>query len=62
MFGHVFDMSPITPNLVRKVFGLKKATSAQGPSELMYGAEAEAEAEAAFFFGHSLFSVAPGGS
>jgi hypothetical protein len=57
-------MSPITPNLVRKVLGLKKATSAQGPSELMYGAEAEAEAEAeaAFFFGHSLFSVAPGGS
>ena len=36
-FGHAFDMSPITPSLVRKVLSSKKATSAPGPDELMYG-------------------------
>jgi hypothetical protein len=36
-FGHAFDMSPITPCLVRRVLGSKKATSAPGPDELMYG-------------------------
>jgi hypothetical protein len=36
-FGHAFDMSPITPSLVRKVLSLKKATLLPGPDELMYG-------------------------
>jgi hypothetical protein len=36
-FGHAFDMSPITPSLVRKVLGSKKASLAPGPDELMYG-------------------------
>jgi hypothetical protein len=36
-FGHAFDMSPITPSLVRKVLGSKKATSAPGADKLMYG-------------------------
>jgi hypothetical protein len=30
-FGRAFDMSLITPSLVRKVLGSKKATSARGP-------------------------------
>jgi hypothetical protein len=29
-FGHAFDISPVTPSLVRKVLGSKKATSAPG--------------------------------
>jgi hypothetical protein len=36
-FGHAFDMSPITPSLVRKVLSSKKATSSPGPDGLMYG-------------------------
>jgi hypothetical protein len=36
-FGHGFDLSPITPSLVRKVLSSKKATSSPGPDELMYG-------------------------
>jgi hypothetical protein len=36
-FGHAFDMFPITPSFVRNVLGSKKATSAPGPDELMYG-------------------------
>jgi len=34
-FGHAFDMSPISPSLVRKVLGSKEATSGPGPNELM---------------------------
>jgi hypothetical protein len=34
-FGHAFDMSPITPSLVRRVFDSKKATSLLGLDELM---------------------------
>jgi hypothetical protein len=36
-FGHAFDMSRITPSLVRKVLSSKKATSLPGPDVLMYG-------------------------
>jgi hypothetical protein len=36
-FEHAFDLSPITPSLVRKVLSSKKATSLPGPDELMYG-------------------------
>ena len=36
-FRHACDMSPITPGLVRKILSSKKATSAPGPDELMYG-------------------------
>jgi hypothetical protein len=38
-FGHAFDMSLITPILVRKILGSKKATSAPSPDEFefMYG-------------------------
>jgi hypothetical protein len=36
-FEHAFDITPITPSLVRKVLGSKRATSAPGPNELMYG-------------------------
>jgi hypothetical protein len=36
-FRHAFDMSPITPSLVKKVLSSKKATLLPGPDELMYG-------------------------
>jgi hypothetical protein len=32
-FGHAFDMSPITPCLVRKVLSSKKIISSPGPDE-----------------------------